>query len=1107
MKQFKRYALNAMTLLAAFLTGCADNDFNSEGRSGDAPEVVLQIKTPQLSVASRAMSLHDEEVVKDLKVLVFKENASDASEQQENFAYVATVLGMQENSPSEGITQVRVKLTADASTKSRLVLIANHPNPSALAEESLRGKTKAEVFAALKTNFTSKWAATEGTSTIPLWGESNLTQVTTTMNTTVFADYTVAAPTTSSPIGMLRALARVDVGVAFESDLEAETTDATANVPFTLKEVYVYRSATSFLTAPGQTAGTAKQPVVPTGVTYMADTAPLAYTLEAPGATYVREIYLPERTKGTTNDDAPCLVIGGYYNGSTTVTYYRADFVTTNSEGAASYLDILRNHRYRFNLTKVSGPGFETKEQALRSKPENVQYTVTVWNQANLSEVVTDGQYMLGVDNDELTFYRDGSAQPVAIRTDWPEGWTATVTEGSEWLQISPATGEVNEEVKMSVKPSVNETGEDRVGKIRVTAGRMNWEIAVTQLPISQLSLEILDDDGVTPISMLQFGGKGGEKKVLIKYEPALDNVLSEPDPEAGSTFTWTKIEEESQPGLAVYHVTAQKLEGTDIENTISSTASFNVAYDGKENYKALVLMQRDYNALPFVDAALTESMLGDPAFYVLDGQKTSFYVKANTPYKLELIENAADETAGKAGTLIPAGMNIKKSGNSAGEKIDFTPANGFAGKGEEAMAGYAKFKLTSPDDLFDPKEFTIFLGGGKIQPEANTYLMKPGRTGVLIPAERINTAKAFYDLNADQLRDNFSKYGVQKNSWNDRIELPAFSTTNWTARVEWADVAADYAGAVVQPRKGNDGILMDVRRVVVGGKDYLFAFPGRNVQKTGNVLVALNNGDTNKIMWSWHLWIVDEYPFDGPAYSDAAYTGTILNRDLGALKPNQISAYTDTEDLALHGMLYQWGRKDPFAVSYARNTTRKLINADGSAFQYGVYSGYLSMKESIEQPSTMVTGGNNWLWEAGADYQGERVWYNLWGGSIVDGTANREAYDVPTDKAVFDPSPYGWKVPNCGKESEWSGYGPYLSKGSFFYYSGNPKQCRFTADEAFRLTSNVYSTVSGAGYRSGTGANRTSLETGNYTWSRQRAMSVRSVANEKETDYRQYLP
>lgn len=1107
MKKFKCYALHAMALWAVFLTGCVDNDFHSDGETGNVPEVILQIKTPQLEAASRAMSSHDEEVVKDLKVLVFKGNETDPSESKEQFAYQAAVLDIQENTPEQGISQVRVKLQGGGGATSRLVLVANHPNPSMLADANLRGKTKEQIYAALKTTFTAAWPATEGTSTIPLWGESNALVIGADPDPSMaISDYTIANPSTSSPIRMLRALARVDVGVAFESDVNSENTDATANVPFKLKEVYVYRTADAFLTAPGQTAASEKKPVLPAGTGYRDDSSPLTYTLATAGDSYVREIYIPERGKGTTNDDAPCVVIGGYYNGSTTVTYYRADFVNTTAEGTPTYLDILRNHRYRFNITKVSGVGFDTKEQALHSRPVNVQYTVSVWNQANMSEVVTDGQYMLGVDNDELLFYRDGGTQTVTVRTDWTDGWSAKVTEGADWLQLTPATGAVNQEVEMSVKPAVNETGEQRTGKILVTAGRMNWEITITQLPISQLSLEILDDDGVTPISMLQFGGKGGEKKVIIKYEPALDNVLSEPDPEAGSTFTWTKIEEESQPGLAVYNVTAAKLEGTNFENTVSSTAAFNVAYDGKENYKALVLMQRDYNALPFVDAALTDSMMGDPTFYVLDGQKTSFYVKANTAYKVELIENAADETAGKAGTLIPAGMSIEKSGNNAGEKIEFIPANGFAGPGEEAMAGYAKFKITSPDDLFDPKEFTIFLGGGKIQPEANSYLMKPGRTGVLIPVERINTAKAFYDQNADQLRDEPSKYALNKNSWNDRIEFPAFNTTNWTASVVWADVAADYSGAVVQPRKGNDGILMDVRRVVVGGKDYLFAFPGRNVQKTGNVVVALNNGDTQKIMWSWHLWIVDEYPFDGPAYSDPTYTKAVLNRDLGALKPNKISTYVATDDLALHGMLYQWGRKDPFAVSFASNNTRKLINAGGSAFQYGVQSGYLSMKETVEKPSTMVSGGNNWLWEAGTDYQGERVWYNLWGGTIVEGAA-RAAYDVPTDKTVFDPSPYGWKVPNCGTESAWSGYGPYLSRGTFYYTNGNPKQCQFTGNESFRLTTNVYSGVTGAGYRSGTGPDRTSLDTANYTWSRQRAMSVRSVANEKETDYRQYLP
>ena len=96
--------------------------------------------------------------------------------------------------------------------------------------------------------------------------------------------------------------------------------------------------------------------------------------LDKAGDSYVREIYIPERMAGNDNNNAPCLIIGGFYKDSQKITYYRADFMEKDAiSNTAKYLDILRNYRYRFNISKVSGPGFDTEEEALKSKPENFQ--------------------------------------------------------------------------------------------------------------------------------------------------------------------------------------------------------------------------------------------------------------------------------------------------------------------------------------------------------------------------------------------------------------------------------------------------------------------------------------------------------------------------------------------------------------------------------------------------------------------------------------------------------------------------------------------------------------------------------------------------------------
>ena len=72
-----------------------------------------------------------------------------------------------------------------------------------------------------------------------------------------------------------------------------------------------------------------------------------------------------------------------------------------------------------------------------------------------------------------------------------------------------------------------------------------------------------------------------------------------------------------------------------------------------------------------------------------------------------------------------------------------------------------------------------------------------------------------------------------------------------------------------------------------------------------GNAVVALRSGD-GEILWSWHIWVTDAEITDSEANGLQW-----MDRNLGALN-------NDSDDIANRGMLYQWGRKDPFLPSPA---------------------------------------------------------------------------------------------------------------------------------------------------------------------------------------------
>lgn len=72
-----------------------------------------------------------------------------------------------------------------------------------------------------------------------------------------------------------------------------------------------------------------------------------------------------------------------------------------------------------------------------------------------------------------------------------------------------------------------------------------------------------------------------------------------------------------------------------------------------------------------------------------------------------------------------------------------------------------------------------------------------------------------------------------------------------------------------------------------------------------GNALIALMDGDGH-ILWSWHVWVSNN------AITAVSANGLEwMDRNLGALN-------NDPADIANRGMLYQWGRKEPFLPSPA---------------------------------------------------------------------------------------------------------------------------------------------------------------------------------------------
>ena len=176
--------------------------------------------------------------------------------------------------------------------------------------------------------------------------------------------------------------------------------------------------------------------------------------------------------------------------------------------------------------------------------------------------------------------------------------------------------------------------------------------------------------------------------------------------------------------------------------------------------------------------------------------------------------------------------------------------------------------------------------------------------------------------------------------------------------------------------------------------KDGYIAFHTADTFKEGNAVIAAKDADGN-ILWSWHIWFTDQP--QGQVYYNNA--GTMMDRNLGATSATP-------GDVGALGLLYQWGRKDPFlgSSSISSNTIAKSTIAWPSAVSSDSSNGTIAY--AIAYPTTFITRNSE-------NYD----WYYT--GSIS--TDNTRWTTSESAKSIYDPCPSGWRVPDGGYNGIWS--------------------------------------------------------------------------------------
>ena len=219
-------------------------------------------------------------------------------------------------------------------------------------------------------------------------------------------------------------------------------------------------------------------------------------------------------------------------------------------------------------------------------------------------------------------------------------------------------------------------------------------------------------------------------------------------------------------------------------------------------------------------------------------------------------------------------------------------------------------------------------------------------------------------------------------------LEEPDAAEVIWET---WNDVSEVVAGSVVASASY--------------AEDYIIIHTP-DVLRPGNAIVAAKNA-AGKILWSWHIWI-PKTPVTSGNYS-GIMGEDLMDRNLGALVVTEAS--DSGIDPLSYGLMYQWGRKDPFTGSGVRNanTLATWVGMDDVEAP-----GLISLEDAIANPRLLGhSNSGDWL-----DIENSSLWSE-------------------TEKTIYDPCPPGYRVPKPVSAPFWgadltveAGWGVNVSAG-----------------------------------------------------------------------------
>ncbi len=258
------------------------------------------------------------------------------------------------------------------------------------------------------------------------------------------------------------------------------------------------------------------------------------------------------------------------------------------------------------------------------------------------------------------------------------------------------------------------------------------------------------------------------------------------------------------------------------------------------------------------------------------------------------------------------------------------------------------------------------------------------------------------------------------------------------------------------------------------------------------NAVIALKNTTDGKIYWSWHLWLTDYNPdkdqpvagqvhtYYGNAFKTAGlYEGKVMmDRNLGATITGVTGAInqpaTNTEAAKYFGLLYQYGRKDPFigADGTAANSAAKIYDSSDQEMTFSPQEGPKSLAVATNTPEIFY-------------YTSTGSWNSI----------NINPWNEKGTKSIFDPCPPGWRVPAVNNTNAaynvWAGFGiadgssiASQNNGTTFKWLNKQSEQDYTVGRMYEYDNpQVQAWYPASGFRAYNAGTIAAVGSGGYFW------------------------